>query len=181
MISNESAVTALSLDDIDMDKVKKLQEHPDLIHVMDNWILSPNRELIPKLHELADTVNRLYTHPKVLTLYRGFDLNNYQDSMGIDSPPTVGQVVYFKSDERALSFSTEINIARSYGGIVVGVRLDTTKTSFLNVTPELCYLVGERRNFKNHQTQKEVIVLPSFDIEGTVVQNKRYFFGSLGW
>lgn len=181
MISTESAVIGLSPDDVDMNKVKQLKQRPDLIKDLDAWILSPDRDLIPRMQELAALVNSLYTHPKVLTLYRGFDLGSYQDSMGLKTLPHVGQSIQFDSEERALSFSTEINIARAFGGTVVAVQLNTAKAHFLDITPELCYLVCEERNLDNHETQKEVLVLPPFDLQGTVVQAKRHNFGWAGW
>lgn len=181
MISTEAAELPLAVEDVDMDKVKALESCHSLIVTLDEWILSPDRDLVPSLHELAKVVNKTYQFPKELTLYRGFNLNGYQDSVGIKELPHVGQVIHSASDDKPLSFATDIEIAKAFGEIVICAKIDTKKTHFLYITDELAYLVGKLRKHTKFTTQKEVIILPPSNFQATVVQAKKNPFGWLGW
>lgn len=180
MISTEAAEMPLDEKDVDMAKVQALRKHMPLVKALDQWILTPDHDLLPRMRELEKVVRHIYTLPRVMTLYRGFDLNSHQDSLGLKKLPHVGQNVHFESDSKPLSFSTEIDIARAFGGVVLSAQFDTRKTSMLYITDELSYLVSELRNL-DLRTQKEVVILPPSKFDATVVQAKSSPFSWLGW
>lgn len=173
MLVTEAMTMTLSAQDIDMDKVKKLRARPDLIQAVHAWTILPDRELIPRLVELGKLVNALYTQPKELQLFRGFNIGGIQEALGIQGVPHVGQTVSFKSDDRALSFSKEIDISKSFGGVVVCAHFKTQNTVYLDITPELCYLIAEKFHLKRIDTQHEVVIMPPVDFNAMVVQAKR--------
>jgi hypothetical protein len=164
-----------------MDKVEKLQQYPKLIQKLDTWILIPDRNLIPHLRELADVMKGIYKFDKELVLFRGFDVKSVQDNMGLTTMPHVGQQVPFKTSDRALSFSKEIGIAKSFGGIILASKFKTDQTDFLDVTPELVYLVHQERKLSDYKTQHEVIILPPSEFQSTVVQAQRSPMSWLEW
>jgi hypothetical protein len=181
MLSAESAVLPLDVSQVDMVAVKKLRQYPKLLQKLDAWILCPDHGLLPHLHELAEVMKHVYKVPATMTLYRGFNQNGFQENMGIKGMPHVGQAVQFQTEDKPLSFSTDISIAQAFGGIVVSVLMDTRRTQYLHITDELSMLVGELRGLKNHETQKEVIILPPSDFTATVVQSKKSPFSWMGW
>lgn len=156
----EAAWAPLGTDALDWKKVDALRGHTQLLKALDSWILIADRKLIPQMIELGQLVRSLYPIPDELTIYRGFGINGFQENMGLKHIPHLGQVVHFQSDERALSFSTDLNIAKGFGNVVVTTKLQTRRSHFLDITDELSYLVQEMRNIKDFQTQREIILLP---------------------
>jgi len=169
----------LELSEIDPHKLQVLLKHQDLIKVLDDWILYPDRRLIEDLKKLAVIVNGLNKHSQSLVLYRGISPHlNYQDTMDLRDPNgpifskvkkyKKGDVFRYASTEKAISFSTNIFIARGFGTTLVSTVCDPSKQLALIITPELSKIICDRRKITNLQTQDEVVILPPFDIEFTI-------------
>jgi hypothetical protein len=159
--------------------LQQLKQREDLLEALDEWVLSPDAKLLPKLKELAQFLAKIYGLNHKLTVYRGFDPDDsYQDTMGLSEkgffsnkvhPHEVGQIFRYASKDRPLSFSTDLEIAHAFGTTVITTTLDPAHQSFLILTDELMALLSERRNIPA-ETQKEVILLPPFDIVFSILQ-----------
>jgi hypothetical protein len=166
---------------LDKSKINALKKHSDLLNALDQWALIADRNLIPKLIELGSVVNKLYDFKDDLTLYRGFGVsrfNNFQDTMGLIEERRfinkikehrVNDSFRYNSSFKAISFSTDLKIAEAFGSVVVRTMVNPLKDFILILTDELCYIVSEMRNIEL-ETQKEVILLPPFDITFVVVK-----------
>jgi hypothetical protein len=155
---------------VDKDKVKELSKYADLIDALNSWITFPDRTLAVKLTELSLIVKQLYTFDDRIKLYRGVGNTNLTASLGIEVPE-LGKDYKFESPNQALSFSSDIEIAKGYAGrFLIEVEIDKM-SNFLVVTPELDYLICSCNNSK-HKTQKEVIVLPPINITPKVIEIK---------
>ncbi len=159
--------------DIDPVVMRELRKYPQLLESLDKWILFSERHLIRDMQALAAIVRKLKPLPDTQVLYRGFGNWSGQETMGFKtSQVKVGDEGEVRATDRAISFSTNVNIARSFGKILV-VSRDWNKASCLYICPELCALVAERRNLPEIETQEEVIVLPPIDISCEVIEVRR--------
>lgn len=158
----------IDVNKLDQEKLHLLSSYRDLLKALDNWILSPDRNLLPSLTELAKVVNRLYVF-KDLKLYRGFDMKlGYQDNMGLTGTPDLNKYYNYRCHS-PLSFSTDKSIAQAFGSVVVTTELDVSHTGSLVITDELATLVCQLRNIAP-ETQKEVIVFPPALIKFEVIE-----------
>jgi hypothetical protein len=76
----------------------------------------------------------------------------------------------YSRQNRGLSFSTDLDIAKSYGNVIVESRLPLCSVNALVITDELAYLVCERQGIPA-ETQKEVIVLPPFTLNFRIIHH----------
>lgn len=168
----------LDLSTVDLKVMSKLQHREDLMKCLDDWILFADRDLIPKLRELAKLVRTLKPITRV-PIYRGFGNWGAQETNGFSiSSVNVGDMKSVRYTDRAISFSTDIEIARAFGKIVVMCN-DWDKNDYLYICPELCRIVAERRNLTEVETQHEIIVLPPISISCKaieVVKSKRWLW-----
>lgn len=171
----------LALDHISEEKIKRLKQHPRLLAALDQWVLFADRRLIPEMRELGRIVKALYHLPNALTLYRGFRLGGFQDTLGVPDNAHVGQVLPYKSDERSLSFSTNEDIAQAFGNVVVSTTVNPNKVELLWITDELVVILHEMRNLNDIMTQHEVILLPPIEMQMRVVSFEKSKLGWLGW
>jgi hypothetical protein len=158
----------IDVNKLDQGKLHLLSSQTELLKALDNWILSPDRNLLPSLTELAKIVNRLYNF-KELQLYRGFDMKlGYQDNMGLSGTPEQNKHYEYRCHS-PLSFSTDLSIAQTFGSVVVLTHLNVNQTDALVVTDELATLVCQLRNIAP-ETQKEVIVFPPAVVKFEVIE-----------
>lgn len=159
----------LDLSTVDVRVMAKLKQREDLMECLDDWVLFADRDLIPKLRELAKLVRSLKPISKV-PIYRGFGNWGAQETNGFSiSSVNVGDVKSVRYTDRAISFSTDIEIARAFGKIVVECN-DWDKNDYLYICPELCRIVAERRNLTTVETQHEIIVLPPISISCKAIE-----------
>lgn len=155
----------LTLQKLDIDKINFLKKKNNLINSLYRWTIFPDASLVGDLRELGIVVENLYSLPRKLTVYRGFNRQSaHQDTMGlvIDEQGLNKEKVHtYSRTDRCLSFTTDPEIARSYGDVVVKTELDLHRCNALVITDELAHLVSEKRG-ELSQTQKEVIVLAPF-------------------
>lgn len=162
------AVTYFDESKLDHKKIQILLKYPDLLKALDEWILVPNRNLLPKLKQLSLIVDKLYTFNYNSKIYRGFRKNSIQDTMGLTNRgffidtlkrETAPGYEFTYKVTNPLSFSTDLNIAKAFGKIVIETKLP--KHNKLVITNELAHIINKMRNLKKDtQTQYEVIVFP---------------------
>lgn len=182
MSNSTSRITAesklLDISTVDIGVMAKLKQRDDLMKCLDDWVLFADRDLIPRLRELAKLVRTLKPVAKV-PIYRGFGNWGGQETNGFSTSSTnVGDVSNVRYTDRAISFSTDIEIARAFGKIVVECN-DWNKNDYLYICPELCRIIAERRNLAMIETQHEIIVLPPISISCKaieVVKSKRWLW-----
>jgi hypothetical protein len=180
MSIEKTAILHLNKEDLDLKIIEKYRAFPKLIEALDNWILMPDMRLLPKLMELSQIVNKLQPLTGNIVAYRGFNYSyflKYQETFGLAKSPDLNTVTT-KTTTNPTSFSTDIRIARAFGNIVLQTQLTPTKHSFLRITDELSYLVSiDRRNLKQIETQKEIIVFPNTELQIKVIEsNKKPFW-----
>jgi hypothetical protein len=176
-----AASKPLSLDNISQEKILHLKKYPRLLDALDQWVMFADRRLIPEMRELGHVVQKLYDLPDVLHLYRGFRLGSFQDSLGISEDAHIGQVTHYKTDERSLSFSTDEEIAKAFGNVVVSTDVRSNNAEYLYITDELVVIIHELRKLEQIKTQCEVILLPPMELALKVVQFEKSKAGWLGW
>jgi len=160
---------------LDKTLIAKYERHPDIIELLDDWILAPDGDLLAKLRthtRTSQSISRLKIGTK---LYRGFDpTSSYQDTMGLSikkwlfnevKEHRVGDTFEY-SIERPLSFTTDIDIARAFGKTIV--QLVSIPDDYIWITDELSSLVSKRRGI-GPETQREVIVLPPQNLKFKII------------
>jgi hypothetical protein len=167
------ASAGLKDSEVDVQKLHALERQPALIDALDAWIRMPDKNLYPRLTELAALVLETYELPHSIAIFRGFDPQSpYQNTMGLAQkglmfntvkPHAVGETHHYE-DSKPISFTTDENIARAFGKVVIRMEVNPRTQPALVITPELCALVCKRRNVEP-QTQKEVILLPPVCID----------------
>lgn len=176
---SSDAVKFIDSSKLDKSIVSKLEKHLDLVKLVDDWVLSPNSELLPKLIEAAKIFRSVQTLPKTSILYRGFDPDsNYQDPMGLQDSWSLWRTAkkhgvgdkFTYVNERPLSFTTDIGIARAFGSTVIKVSQTTVQNESLWISDELSFLISKLRNLDEAETQKEVILFPGKRIHFTICE-----------
>lgn len=162
--------------DIDFSKVKILEKYKDLIEKLDKWVLFADNRLLPDLLKLSKIVDSLY-HFKMCKIYRGFNTNGIQDKMNLVEKGFFGNKIKeniklgykFKYEtSRPISFSSDLNIAKYFGNIVIETMLPKNK---LVLTNEICYIISKQcRKLKECYSQKEVIVFPNQELSCKVIR-----------
>ena len=135
------------IDRYDRQIVEKYYPHVDLIEALDQWILAPDRMLLPRLQQLAELVKVLQPKSIPNTIYRGMDVRStYQEHLGLSkrgiifSTPkdiAVGSVQRFMSPSACISFTSDLEIARAFGKTVVSMDLKHYRGKVLVITDEL--------------------------------------------
>lgn len=133
----------------------------------------PDKTLLPKLMELTQIVNKIQPLTNDIVAYRGFNNSfflSYQETFGLPKVPELNSVTT-RTTTNPMSFSTDVRIARAFGSIILQTQLNTTKQQFLRITDELAYLISiERRNLKEIETQKEIIIFPNTELQIKVIE-----------
>lgn len=166
---------------VDFAKVGKIESflhtHPDILKALDNWVLIANYELIEELKELRVFLKKIKNYTiHIPTLYRGVRTSQFGNNLGSDKV-ALGQTFKYSDKTTALSFTTDLQIARDFGHIVL--RLDDYKGDYLELTDELMMVLNKHRNITTMNIQKEVIVFPPMDLNILVYEKKSP--GWLGW
>ena len=163
---------------LDQKLVALYKNNDKLMVVLDSWILSPDSELNDDLVWAADFVMKTQNPKLPDILYRGMGTFGYQDTMGF----TTGGFRNRVRDElmnkpvsrqitRPVSFTTNSNIARAFGNVIVTANGKDLEDHCLVITDELSAAVCLHRNLRSLVTQDEVVVLPSIkELELTLIK-----------
>ena len=149
--------------------VSKLEKHPDIIELLDYWVLLPDGNIANQLEVYAPIIRKIQSPILPPLLYRGFSTSGYQNTMGlVDNgffsnslkKNLAGKWIEF-SLTHPLSFTTNRELAKGFGENTVIVKSVDIVEHCIWISPEICYLIALRRNLKSYETNDEVIVLPS--------------------
>ena len=157
--------------------LKTLARHPDLVAVVDDWILMPDRKHLVDLIAAGKVLEKIQPFPRQ-RVWRGFDpASSYQDTMGLSKDwilwrqalkHEVGERFEY-TQQHPMSFATDLDIAQAFGRTVVEIDLTVLRNSVVWVSDELSALISDRRNIQP-VTQREVIVLPHGPLSFTIYQ-----------
>lgn len=121
------------------------------------------------LNKLARIVDE--TQPpsnKVQVLYRGFDTDSFQESLGFKGTPQIGTTTRYTAKDRLVSATTNIEIAKAFGDVVVEMHVNLSKVNALRFTDELMFVIASIQETEP-ATQFEVALMPPIDVECKVV------------
>lgn len=170
-----------AVEDIDISKlnkvlINKLGNISGLVEAIDNWVLTPDKKLLPTLLNYAKLLKSFNDLPEGTRLFRGFDpKSNYQDTLGLTYKGFFVNKVHNYSVghefnyiiENPISFTTSERIAGEFGSTIV--ELKELPNDYIWLSDELAYLISKRRNIKP-ETQKELIILPPADLKLKVIK-----------
>lgn len=152
---------------IDWKMVDYYLSNRKIIDTLDHWILIPDYDNLPTLLKVRDLINNaqpLKTYNN--EIYRGFSFKAaMQNSMGIvhDARLTNQNHRFDIKLDVPISFTTDLEIAESFGSTVLGIVPGTDVTKFLRITNEMAAAICKLRNI-DLQTQHEWIFLPDTPI-----------------
>ena len=176
MTIEKTPILYLNKTDLNFKIIEKYRAFPKLLEALDNWILMPDKTLLPKLMELTQIVNKIQPLTNDIVAYRGFNNSfflSYQETFGLPKVPELNSVTT-RTTTNPMSFSTDIRIARAFGSIILQTQLNIAKHHFLRITDELAYLISiERRKLKEIETQKEIIVFPNTELQIKVIETNK--------
>lgn len=170
-----SAVKDINLSKLDKTLVSKYERYPEIIELLDDWILSPDGDLLDKLRSHTRTLQSIARLKIGTKLYRGFDpKSSYQDTMGLSKKGwlfnevrdhEVGNTFDYPIT-RPISFTTDLDIAKAFGKTIV--QLVSIPNDYIWITDELSSLISKRRGI-GPETQREVIILPPQDLSFKII------------
>ena len=185
----ENREIPLDIENLDKKKILALEDffkkNPKIFNSLDIWIILPDKTLKNDLLKLKDFVNILYKKELgCIDLYRGFDIGFgvIGENLNFKSTSKVGDIHDFNiSKDKAISFTSDISVARTFGENVVKIRV-CDFSNILIITDELSYLVVKSRNLKP-VTQKEYILFGEQLITPRIVEKNKRSWGTkiLGW
>jgi len=170
-----------AVEDIDVSKlnrslITKLEGISGLVETIDDWVLTPDKELLTPLITYAKLLKPFNDIPKGSRLFRGFDpKSDYQDTLGLSYKGffvnkvrnySVGYEFSYVT-ENPISFTTSERIAGEFGSTIV--ELKELPNDYIWLSDELSYLISKRRKIKP-ETQKELIVLPTAVLKLKVIK-----------
>lgn len=171
-----NAEKSLDISKINYKLINVIEQYPELLKTLDNWVLISDKKFIPDLIKLNEIIKKYKKDHnekinETLKVYRGFVINNFNEKLDLTRKDIVGSKHNFKSNFKALSFTTDFNIAKAFSGNECIIEtIFTKKDLYLEFIPELDFLLNKIRNLKHFSTQKEVILLPPFDIDFKIIQ-----------
>lgn len=162
-----SSIKGLDATKIDWKMVDYYLSHRKLMNALDAWVLSPDYDNMPDLLKLREIINRMQPERGNRTIYRGFILGDrYQNTHGLDygymkdAPKGTLQI----NIENPTSFTPDLEIAKSFGSTVIGIKPGNHTKYFLRLTDEISAALCRMRNI-DLQTQYEWIYLPDVPLK----------------
>lgn len=162
-----SSIKDLNSNNIDWKMVDYYLSHSKLMETLDAWVLSPDYSNMPNLLKLRELINKMQPEKTNRILYRGFILGeSYQNTHGLDyghmkdAPKGKLQIEI----NTPVSFTTDLEIAKSFGSTVIGIRPGHHTKYFLRMTDEISAALCRMRNI-DLQTQYEWIYLPDVPLK----------------
>lgn len=136
-----------------------------------DWVYKADRLVVPALKSLSRRVMELEPTFGITTLYRGFNPNGFQEDLGIsgDEEITVGMKGLYRTSERSFSTSTDLEIAKKFGSVVVRCDVNLRECEHLHITDTLACLIAEYQDMPKILSQKEIILFPPVSVAWEVV------------
>jgi hypothetical protein len=126
---------------LNTDVVEGLLEHPKLLNTIHDWIENNNKGLLPELIEAKKVFEGIQKPPKCSNvLYRGFQTSSGQQTHGLDRMAIFDMLVGEKFSDtpaRAVSFSSDKEVAHAYGNIIVTTSYAKEQSRMLHITNEV--------------------------------------------
>lgn len=140
-------------EDLDQKAIEKLQQHPELLDVIYQWIENNDKSLLDDLKK-AKKVFEHIQQPKRRDkfLYRGFGISSGQIVHGLDRPTLFDMDIGDKFEDtpnKPVSFSAYEEVAKAYGNIIVTVDYASVNKRMLHITNEVLIataMMVDRRN-----------------------------------
>lgn len=161
--------------EINQSQLKALAKQPELLELIDQWILLADREHTPALVKASALLERIQPFAR-RKVWRGISpTSGYQDTMGLSKDWVLWKQAlrhevgdHFEYDQRyPLSFTTDLDIAKKFGSTIIEIDLTVLKNPVVWISDEVCALISERNNLAP-QTLREVIVLPQGPLPFTI-------------
>ena len=147
------------------------KRQPIELKALFDWVYKADRIVVPALKSLSERVSRFEPTEGLITLYRGFNPNGFQEDLGIngDEPITIGMKGLYRTSERSFSTSTDLEIAKKFGSVVVRCDVNLNTCEHLHITDTLAFLIAEDQGMSKILSQKEVILFPPVSVNWEVV------------
>ncbi len=167
----EDACVSVCDSDIRPGLVSAYKRNPVEIKALLDWVVKADRTVIPALKSLSGIITRLEPTTGTTTLYRGFNPNSFQESLGFTEADEieVGMKGLYKTTERSFSTSTHLDIAKQFGSIVIRCDVNLNNCDHLNITDPLAFIISEHQCLGRTLSQKEVILFPPINVNWEVV------------
>lgn len=149
-------------EDVDQRIVQQLLKHDKLLQAMDDWIMEPNRDLLPKLREALRVLAPIQKMKWPKELYRGFNVGREgQDTMGLQRAGWFGpKPVDLRPGDKfsyvpewPLSFTHHEGTAKSYGKVVVRTDVASNRRRLLPISNEMIMALTLRDSEEYHNPQ----------------------------
>ena len=145
--------------ELDIAAVEGMLEHPELLSVVHDWIENNNKGHLDKLIEAKKVFEKIQQPPKHSdVLYRGFQTSSGQQTHGLDRQALYDMSVgdsFTDTPGRAVSFSSNKEVARAYGNIVVTVDYAKEQQRMFHITNEV--LVATFMNADGHDQVEDTL------------------------
>ena len=151
--------------------VELYRRQPVELKALFDWVYKADRLVVPALKNLSRRVMELEPTTGIVTLYRGFNPNGFQEDLGIsgDEPITIGMKGLYRTSERSFSTSTDLEIAKKFGSVVVRCNVNLKECEHLHITDTLASLIADDQNMPEVLSQKEIILFPPVSVSWEVV------------
>ncbi len=127
--------------ELDIPAIEEMLKHPELLKVIHDWIENNNKGQLPSLIEAKKVFEKIQKPPKHSdVLYRGFQTSSGQQTHGLDRAALFDMSVGEKFTDtpgRAVSFSSNKEVARAYGNIIVTVNYAEEQKRMFHITNEV--------------------------------------------
>ena len=127
--------------DLDSAVVEEMLKHPELLSVIHDWIENNNKSQLPELIKAKKVFEGIQKPPKHSTvLYRGFQTSSGQQTHGLDRKAIFDMPIdekFTDTPARAVSFSSNKEVARAYGNIIVTTNYAKEQDRMLHITNEM--------------------------------------------
>ena len=127
--------------ELDVAVVEEMLKHPELLVVVHDWVENNNKSQLPSLIEAKKVFEKIQKPPQHSdVLYRGFQTSSGQQTHGLDRAAIFDMSVGEKFEDtpgRAVSFSSNKEVARAYGNIIVTVNYAEEQKRMFHITNEV--------------------------------------------
>lgn len=162
-----SSIRDIDKSKVDWKLVNYYLSHPKLMENLDRWVLSPDYDNMPDLVKLRELINRMQPERKDIPVYRGFNLGERtQNTHGFvyEVLKNIPKGKLMLTINTPVSFTTDVEIAKSFGSTVIKIQPGVYTKYFLRMTDEISAALCRMRNIPL-QTQHEWIFLPDVELK----------------
>ena len=145
--------------ELDVPAVEEMLKHPELLKVVHDWIENNNKGQLDSLIEAKKVFEKIQQPPKHSdVLYRGFQTSSGQQTHGLDRQTLHDMSSgdsFTDTPARAVSFSSNKEVARAYGNIIVTVDYAKERERMFHITNEV--LVATFMNADGHDQVEDTL------------------------